>query len=96
MVEIAASCAQLDALVNRCQAHGYSLSDLVRCRLCQALHGSETEVAFAEAPINRLTNDALDPVSKIPEYTVAAVRVDKVVDDECACEKANLVEEAAC
>lgn len=33
---------------------------------------------FAEAPINRLTNDALDPISKIPEFKVSAVRVEKV------------------
>jgi len=33
---------------------------------------------FAEAPINMLTNDALDPVGKIPEYKVCAVRVEKI------------------
>jgi formate dehydrogenase alpha subunit len=33
---------------------------------------------YREAPINLLTNDALDPVGKIPEYKVAAVRVEKV------------------
>jgi formate dehydrogenase alpha subunit len=33
---------------------------------------------FAESPTNELTNPALDPVSKIPEYKVAAVRVEKV------------------
>ena len=33
---------------------------------------------FREAPINVLTNDALDPVAKIPEYKVAAVRVEKI------------------
>jgi formate dehydrogenase alpha subunit len=32
---------------------------------------------FAESPANRLTNPALDPVSKIPEYKVCAVRVKK-------------------
>jgi len=32
---------------------------------------------FAETPTNELTNPALDPVSKIPEYKVAAVRVQK-------------------
>jgi formate dehydrogenase alpha subunit len=32
---------------------------------------------YREAPINLLTNDALDPVAKIPEYKVAAVRVEK-------------------
>ena len=34
---------------------------------------------FWESPINRLTNDALDPVSKIPEYKVCAVRVEKLL-----------------
>ncbi|SHF78069.1 formate dehydrogenase major subunit [Desulfacinum infernum DSM 9756] len=33
---------------------------------------------FAEVPVNVLTNDALDPVSKIPELKVCAVRVEKV------------------
>jgi len=33
---------------------------------------------FAETPTNELTNPALDPVSKIPEYKVAAVRVQKM------------------
>ena len=32
---------------------------------------------FAEAAANELTNAALDPVSKIPEYKVCAVRVEK-------------------
>jgi anaerobic selenocysteine-containing dehydrogenase len=30
---------------------------------------------FAEAPANRLTNDALDPISRIPEYKACAARV---------------------
>ena len=33
---------------------------------------------FAEMPTNTLTNPAFDPVSKIPEFKVAAVRVEKV------------------
>jgi formate dehydrogenase alpha subunit len=33
---------------------------------------------FAEAAANVLTNPALDPVAKIPEYKVSAVRVEKV------------------
>jgi anaerobic selenocysteine-containing dehydrogenase len=32
---------------------------------------------FAESPVNMLTNPALDPVAKIPEYKVCAVRVEK-------------------
>ncbi|NQU09006.1 MAG: hypothetical protein HQ583_10610, partial [Candidatus Abyssubacteria bacterium] len=33
---------------------------------------------FAESPTNVLTNPALDPVAKIPEYKVCAVRVEKI------------------
>jgi predicted molibdopterin-dependent oxidoreductase YjgC len=33
---------------------------------------------FAEVPANALTNNAVDPVAKIPEYKVAAVRVERV------------------
>jgi predicted molibdopterin-dependent oxidoreductase YjgC len=33
---------------------------------------------FKEVSINLLTNDALDPVAKIPEFKVAAVRVERV------------------
>jgi predicted molibdopterin-dependent oxidoreductase YjgC len=33
---------------------------------------------FAELPANALTGDAVDPVAKIPEYKVSAVRVQKV------------------
>ncbi len=32
---------------------------------------------FAESPTNVLTNPALDPVSKIPEYKVCAVRIER-------------------
>ena len=32
---------------------------------------------FAESPVNILTNPALDPISKIPELKVCAVRVEK-------------------
>jgi formate dehydrogenase (NADP+) alpha subunit len=31
---------------------------------------------FVEAPANRLTNDVLDPVAKIPEYKACAVRIE--------------------
>jgi len=33
---------------------------------------------FAESPANMLTNPAVDPVAKIPEYKVCAVRVEKI------------------
>jgi len=39
--------------------------------VCMSFH-------FAESPTNVLTNPALDPVSKIPELKVCAVRVEKV------------------
>ena len=32
---------------------------------------------FAESPTNQLTNPALDPAAKIPEFKVCAVRVEK-------------------
>ncbi len=33
---------------------------------------------FAEAAANVLTSDALDPIAKIPEYKVCAVRIEKL------------------
>jgi anaerobic selenocysteine-containing dehydrogenase len=33
---------------------------------------------FAESPTNQLTNNALDPESKIPETKVCAVRIEKI------------------
>jgi formate dehydrogenase alpha subunit len=33
---------------------------------------------FAESPANALTNPALDPISKIPEFKVCAVKVEKI------------------
>ncbi len=32
---------------------------------------------FGESPVNILTNPALDPVAKIPEFKVCAVRIEK-------------------
>ena len=37
---------------------------------------------YGEAPANALTNDAFDPVSKIPEYKVSAAKVGLV--EKCA------------
>ena len=34
---------------------------------------------FAETPTNILTNPAVDPVAKIPELKVCAVRVEKAI-----------------
>jgi predicted molibdopterin-dependent oxidoreductase YjgC len=33
---------------------------------------------FIEAPANRLTNPAFDPIGKTPEYKVCAVKVEKI------------------
>jgi anaerobic selenocysteine-containing dehydrogenase len=33
---------------------------------------------FAESPANLLTNPALDPVAKIPEYKVCAVKIERI------------------
>ena len=33
---------------------------------------------FAESPANMLTNPAIDPVAKIPEYKVCAVRIERI------------------
>jgi len=46
---------------------------------------------FHEAPINRLTNDALDPAGKIPEYKVCAVRLERLAKEA---ERAGFCEEA--
>jgi len=34
--------------------------------------------------VNLLTNPALDPVSKMPEFKVCAVRIDKIIEDHSA------------
>ena len=39
-------------------------------------------VHFMEANANVLTNPALDPICKIPEYKVCAVRVERVGEIE--------------
>jgi formate dehydrogenase alpha subunit len=37
-----------------------------------------TSFHYNETPINRITNDALDPIAKIPEIKVCAVRIEKL------------------
>jgi len=39
---------------------------------------------FHEAAANLLTNDALDPQAKIPEYKVSAVRITPAREEELA------------
>ena len=33
---------------------------------------------FGEMAVNLLTNDALDPVARIPEFKICAVRIERV------------------
>jgi formate dehydrogenase major subunit len=42
--------------------------------------------AFVEAAANVLTNPAVDPFGKIPEFKFAAVRVEKLSPDQVAAE----------
>ncbi len=37
---------------------------------------------FVESPVNRLTTTATDPHAKIPEFKVAAVRIDPITKPE--------------
>ncbi len=37
---------------------------------------------FYESPVNELTNAALDPLAKIPETKVCAVRLDRIRDGQ--------------
>jgi formate dehydrogenase alpha subunit len=77
--------AQADA-----QAYGLKEGDQVRVRTRRGAITAKLQVSlkavagtvfipfhFAEASANKLTNAALDPVSKIPEYKVCAVQVEK-------------------
>jgi predicted molibdopterin-dependent oxidoreductase YjgC len=52
----------------------------IKVRITDSVNMGEvfTTFHFSEAPINRLTNDALDPIAKIPEYKVCAVHVEKI------------------
>jgi predicted molibdopterin-dependent oxidoreductase YjgC len=47
-------------------------SDVAAGTLYMAFH-------FNEAAANRLTNNALDPIAKIPEYKVCAAKIEKIV-----------------
>jgi formate dehydrogenase major subunit/formate dehydrogenase alpha subunit len=42
---------------------------------------------FKEAPINLITSDAWDPVGKIPEFKVAAVKIERIEKDRLKIEK---------
>ena len=77
--------AQQDA-----EVHGVNHDDLItlasrrgtiqaKARISEMAVGGTVFIPFhyAEAAANRLTNGALDPTSKIPEYKVCAVRIEK-------------------
>jgi predicted molibdopterin-dependent oxidoreductase YjgC len=72
------------------EAHGLDDGDLVtlasrrgsiqaKAKISEMAVGGTVFLPFhyAEAAANRLTNDALDPTSKIPEFKVCAVRIEK-------------------
>ncbi|MGB2799996.1 MAG: hypothetical protein WBC82_09170, partial [Dehalococcoidia bacterium] len=40
--------------------------------------GGQGTTRFHESPLNQFTNQAFNPTSKIPEFEVCAVRVEKV------------------
>jgi predicted molibdopterin-dependent oxidoreductase YjgC len=42
---------------------------------------------WKEAPANVLTNPAVDPVSKIPEFKVASVKTERISDESVVSEK---------
>ncbi|PMK00596.1 formate dehydrogenase subunit alpha [Vibrio sp. 10N.261.55.A7] len=46
---------------------------------------------FVESPVNRLTTTATDPHAKIPEFKVAAVKVEALVPGEVDCECNDVV-----
>lgn len=81
------------AEIHPADARRLGLQDRGRVRVTTRRGSIETEVRatervaegsvfipfhFVEAAANRLTNDALDPVAKIPEFKVAACRIDPV------------------
>src|SRR5205085_8585807 len=55
-------------------------SVIVPCRLTGRVSAGSVFMAFhfREAAANLLTNDALDPTAKIPEFKYCAVRLEKV------------------
>jgi formate dehydrogenase alpha subunit len=52
----------------------------IRVKLTERVNAGQVFIPFhfGEAAVNFLTNDALDPVAKIPELKVAAVKVEKL------------------
>jgi predicted molibdopterin-dependent oxidoreductase YjgC len=78
--------------LNPADAHGLGIADggrlkvasrrgelTLEARLTDRVKPGEVFIPFhfAESPANVLTNDALDPVSRIPELKVCAVRVER-------------------
>lgn len=79
--------------VNPADANGLGVSDggrvkvasrrgelILEARLTDRVKPGEVFIPFhfAESPANVLTSDALDPVSRIPELKVCAVRIEGV------------------
>jgi len=51
-----------------------------RANIVDGYELESTHAALKEAPANLLTIDALDPVAKIPEFKVCAVKIEKVAE----------------
>lgn len=83
-----------DILARLCESKGRE-EDLAALRSVPGLLGGTLHLTTA--PINAVTDDAVDPVRKIPEYKVCAVRPAKVIPaQETECGKAVFAEEATC
>ena len=50
---------------------------------------------FKEAPSNQLTNDAQDPLTKMPELKACAVRIEALPAEVAPRTRAELAQEAA-
>ncbi len=64
-------------------------SAVMKARLSSAIRMDTLFAPFhwgGAGRVNLLTNPALDPVSKMPEFKVCAVRIDKVIEDRSAAE----------
>jgi formate dehydrogenase alpha subunit len=89
LVEKAPEC-QVELAATDAARYGISEGDRVRVRTRRGEINAQAQIStravpgtiflpfhYAEASANKLTNAALDPVSKIPEYKVCAVQIEK-------------------